>query len=216
VILRRTRPSLGGRLVIVGGQCRKVGKSALIADLIRAFPDTSWTAVKITPYTDSGCPVNGGSCACATFEHTFALHEENDRAGTADTSRFLAAGAKKALWLQTKAGRLPDALQALVAALEGSGSVIMESDAVVKIWRPDLFFMVLDPRKFDFKQSARGSVQLADAFVFRSPFFDNPGRRDWIAPDHGAPKFLQPLGHPLPAGLQTFFMHPFGRRRHLR
>ncbi len=216
MILRRTRPFFGGRLVIVGGQCRKVGKSALIVDLIRAFPDASWTAVKITPYAESGCPVNGASCACATFEHSFAIHKENDPAGTADTSRFLAAGAKKALWLQTKAGRLQDALPALEAELEASGSVIMESDAVVKFWRPDLFLMVLDPRKADFKQSARGTAQLADAFVFRSPFFGSAGRGNWSALDHGTRKFLQPLGHPLPAGLQTFVKQPFGRRRHQR
>jgi hypothetical protein len=216
MILRRTRPPLGGRLVVVGGQCRKVGKSALVVDLIRASPDTSWTAVKITPYAESGCPVNGARCACATFEHTFAIHKEKDCAGRTDTSRFLSAGAKRALWVQSKAGRLTDALPALAAALEGASGVIVESDAVVNIWEPDLFLMVLDARKADFKRSARRSVKWADAFVLRSPFFSNLATRDGVLPNHGIPTFLQPMGRSLPSGLQKFLRQPFGKVRHRR
>ena len=78
----RTPPPFRGFLLAVGGQCRKVGKSTLVADIIQAFPNRHWTAVKITPYAESGCPVNGPSCNCSPEEHAYAIHEETSRAAT--------------------------------------------------------------------------------------------------------------------------------------
>ncbi len=74
-----------GFLLAVGGQCRKVGKSTLVADIIRAFPDWHWTAVKITPYAESGCPIKGSSCNCPPEEHSYAIREETCRLGNSDS-----------------------------------------------------------------------------------------------------------------------------------
>ena len=89
-------------LVVVGGHSRNVGKTSVVAGLIAALPERDWTAVKITQYGHGVCSVNGESCGCAVDEHTFALTEERDRAGKGDTSRFLAAGARRSLWVRTK------------------------------------------------------------------------------------------------------------------
>jgi hypothetical protein len=214
MIWRRIHPRVGRLLVIVGGQCRKVGKSALVADLIRAFPERRWTAVKITPYAEDGCPVKGARCKCASFEHLAAIREEKDQGGRSDTARFLAAGAKKALWVQTKAGRLGDALSELEKALAGAAGVMIESDALVKFWRPDLFMMVLDPRRADFKSSARAAAQFANGFVLRSPDFCDEQTRN--AAGDPRPRFLHPLGHSLPARMQSFVRQHFRAPRHLK
>jgi len=214
MIWQRVRPSAGRLMVIVGGQCRKVGKSALVVDLIRAFPERRWTAVKITPYTEDGCPVEGARCKCASFEHLVAIRKEKNRGGETDTARFLAAGAKRALWVQTKRGRLSDALAQLEKGLGGGGDVIFESDALVKFWRPELFLMVLDPRKADFKASARAAERFADAFVLRSPDFRvGKGRR---APWDTRPRFLHPMGYSLPARMQNFVRQHFHLPGHLK
>jgi len=203
-----------GRLFVVGGQCRKVGKSSLVADLIRMLPDGRWTAVKITPYAESGCPLNGASCGCAPFEHTFAIREEESRVTRGDTARYLGAGAEKAIWVQTKKGRLSEALAVLALRLAGAENVIIESDAIVRYWQPDLFLMVLDPRKADFKSSARHALVFADAFVFRSPY---EGQEEGVAREltrNGKRKFLQPVGYDLPASMQTFVRQRFALPRH--
>ena len=198
-----TPPPFRGFLLSVGGQCRKVGKSALVADIIQAFPDRSWTAVKITPYAESGCPVNGPSCNCSPQDHPYAIREESSRSGDSDTSRFLASGAHRALWVETKEQRIQDPLPALAAELASADHVVIESDALIRFWAPSLFLMVLDPSNPDFKGSARDNLPLADAFVFRSPFEDSDPRFRALAATP-KPRFLQPLGSPLPLDLGHF------------
>ena len=196
-------PPFPSFLLVVGGQCRKVGKSALVVDTISAFPKRNWTAVKITPYTEAGCPINGRDCGCAAEQHAFAIREEHNRSAMTDTSRFLASGAQRALWVETKEGRLPEALPLLAEHLANAPAVITESDAMVRYWKPSLFLMVLDPANPDFKRSARENLAAADAFVLRSPW--NPhgapmAREVWAQ----KPRFVQPIGTPLPPELRHF------------
>jgi hypothetical protein len=209
--VRPQRHPLSGRLIIVGGQCRKVGKTTLIVDIIRATPALRWTAVKITPHAESLCPLNGPECKCGPTEHTFSICEEVDRSGRSGTSRYLLAGAQRSLWVQTKDDRVRDALGPLAATLNTSENVIVESDALARFWRPFIFLMALDPRMADFKASARDVLPLVDAFVFRSPC---PELGDSSALGESRPRFLQPIGWPLPLDLQAFVMHPFGLSAH--
>jgi hypothetical protein len=215
IVTRRARPPIRGRLIVVAGQCSKVGKTSLAVDLIKAFPKCDWTAVKMTPYTESGCPVNGKKCRCARGEHTFAIQTEKSRRGTSDTSRFLSAGARKAIWVQTKAGCFEDALKPLVSAIADAKDVIIESNAVMKYWQPDLIFLVLDPRIADFKASAHDVLRFADAFVFRSPYPGGSSRNRPAIPKSGRPKFLQAPGDALPLDLHEFVRHRFRTKRHL-
>jgi hypothetical protein len=211
VIARPQKHPLSGRLIVVGGQCRKVGKTTLIVDILKATPDLRWTAVKITPHAESHCPVNGSACDCGPAEHTFSIYEELDRSGRTGTSRYLLAGAQRSLWVQTKDNRVQDVLGPLAETLNESQNVIVESDALVKFWRPAIFLMVLDARMPEFKASARDVLPLADVFVFRSP---SPELTDLSALGEGKPRFLQPIGAPLPLELQAFLMHPFGPPAH--
>ncbi|MGB8524422.1 MAG: hypothetical protein WCD43_15770 [Candidatus Acidiferrales bacterium] len=211
MIARPQKHPLSGRLIVVGGQCRKVGKTTLIEDVIKATPDLRWTAVKITPHAESHCPVNGSDCKCGPAEHTFSIYEELDRSGRTGTSRYLLAGAQRSLWVQTKDNRVQDVLGPVAETLNDSQNVIVESDALVRFWRPATFLMVLDSRMPDFKASARDVLPLADAFVFRSP---SPELTDPSVLGEGRPRFLQPIGKPLPLELHAFLMHPFGLSAH--
>jgi len=73
----------------------------------------------------------------------------------------------------------------------------------MRSWKPALFLMVLDPSNPDFKDSARENLELADAFVFRSPFDDSDPRFQSLAA-LAKPRFLQPIGSPLPPELGQF------------
>jgi hypothetical protein len=108
----------------------------------------------------------------------------------------------RALWAQTKTGRFSDVLMPLAAALEHDRHVIIESNAIGEFWRPDVLLMVLDPANPDFKDSARSLLQLAHGFVFRSPFAQAESAGPVSPHATGKPQFVQPLGQPLPGGVQ--------------
>jgi hypothetical protein len=192
------------RVLVIGGHSRSVGKTSLVVDLIRAFPEAAWTAVKITQYGHGVCSVHGEPCDCTPRDHAVALDEESDRSERTDTSRFLVAGAARSLWLRTPQGELAGGMPLLRDALAGAENVILESNAVLQLLRPDLYMVVLDASQADFKATARRYLDRADAFILRSALTQPP----W--PDvskvllEGCPAFSQPLGQPLPSEIRDF------------
>jgi hypothetical protein len=152
-------------IVVIGGHSRSVGKTSVVAGLISALRECDWTAVKITQYGHGVCSANGEPCDCATADHSWAISEEKDRKGESDTSRFLLAGAARALWVRTEQGRLAEAMPALRKRLDQSRHVIVESNSVLKFLRPDLYLTVLDPATEDFKTSSREFLDRANAVI---------------------------------------------------
>jgi hypothetical protein len=199
------------RTLVVGGHTRNIGKSALVVDIIRTFPEAAWTAVKITQHGHGVCSIDGKDCDCAPVDHSFALDEEQDRSNCTDTSRFLVAGATRSLWVRTRQGCLGEYLPRMWREIGSASNVIMESNSVLEFLRPELYLMVLDPAKADFKESARRFLHLADAFVLRAPCKDAP----WLQANEGPPPvpsfvlegrpcFEQRLGTELPSSLVRF------------
>jgi hypothetical protein len=152
-------------IVIIGGHSRSVGKTSVAAGLIASLPEFDWTAVKITQYGHGICSANGEACDCATVDRCWAILEEHDRSGESDTSRFLLAGARRALWVRTEQGRLDEAMPALRQKLAGARNAILESNSVLKFLQPDLYLTVLDPATSDFKNSAREFLDRASAVI---------------------------------------------------
>jgi hypothetical protein len=152
-------------IVVIGGHSRSVGKTSVVAGLISALREFDWTAVKITQYGHGICSANGEACDCATGDHSWAISEEKDRGGESDTSRFLLAGAARALWMRTEQGRLAEAMPALRRRIELSRNVMLESNSVLKFIRPDLYITVLDPGTEDFKKSAQEFLDRAGAVI---------------------------------------------------
>jgi hypothetical protein len=177
-------------IVVIGGHSRSVGKTSVVSGLISALPEYDWTAVKITQYGHGVCSADGAPCDCATADHTLAISEETDRSGESDTSRFLVAGATRALWVRTEQGRLAEAMPALRRRLEQSPHVIVESNRVLKFMRPDLYLTVLDPATEDFKSSAREFLDRASAVILHE---HSKTRSEWqgvsLKPVAGRPVF---------------------------
>jgi hypothetical protein len=142
-----------------------VGKTSVVAGLIAVLPEFEWTAVKITQYGHGICSANGEPCDCATVDRCWAILEEQDRSGESDTSRFLLAGAHRALWVRTEQGRLAEAMPALRSRIAEARNVILESNSVLKFLEPDLYLTVLDPATADFKASAREFLDRANAVI---------------------------------------------------
>src|SRR6266481_6455762 len=111
-------------ILVIGGHTRSVGKTSVVAGIIAALPGFHWTALKITQYGHGVCSANGAPCDCATADHSWAISEEKDRKGESDTSRFLLAGAARALWVRTEQGKLAEAMPALRKRLDRARHVI--------------------------------------------------------------------------------------------
>lgn len=152
-------------VIVIGGHSRSVGKTSVVAGLISALREFEWTAVKITQYGHGICSANGHACDCATGDHSWAISEETDRSGESDTSRFLIAGAMRAVWVRTEQGKLAEAMPRLRETLARAPQAIIESNSVMKFLRPDLYLTVLDPSVTDFKSSAREFLDRADAVI---------------------------------------------------
>jgi hypothetical protein len=213
------------KLVVVGGQGRKVGKTSVIAGLIRGLNSLAWTAVKIShhggdvdwqdapssedfpgsaapgdeaqrigpaqaaprsglaidlEYHDLSAPVGATRRGAPTpttdpRDHNLPAHldflcsEEKDPKALRDTSRFLAAGARRALWMRARGGRLAQALPALLEALEGDEHVIIESNSILAFLQPTVFLLVIGETGREVKASARQFLGRADTFVTVRP-----------------------------------------------
>lgn len=175
--------------LVIGGHSRSVGKTSVVAGIIRALPEFHWTAAKITQYGHGICGADGEACDCATADHAWAITEERDAAGESDTSRFLAAGAKKVWWVRTQQGRLAEAMPALRERLTGAESVILESNSVLRFLRPDLYLTVLDPATADFKRSAQEFLDRADAVILHETSGGPAWERVSLKPVAGRPVF---------------------------
>lgn len=152
-------------VVVVGGHTRNIGKTSTMAALIHEFAPLGWTAVKITQYGHGVCSHDGHACECAPAEHPFALTEERERQGRSDTSRFLAAGARRSLWLRVRQGQLGLAMEPLRRKLGRARWVVIESNSILEFVDPLLYLVVLDESRPDFKASAGRWLGRAHALI---------------------------------------------------
>src|SRR5260221_5277559 len=163
------------RLIVIGGHTRSIGKTQLVCDLIAALPGANFIAGKITQYGHGVCAQNGEHCGCAPDEHICAFSWEESTTSGTDSARFLSAGAQRAFWLRAKQGCLAEGLAVLRESLNSLGkasaqgplSFIVESNSLLQFLKPSLYLTVLDPRREDFKPTAKAALDRADAFVLR-------------------------------------------------
>lgn len=210
------------RVIVVGGHTRSIGKTELVCDVIRAFPEENWIAGKITQYGHGVCAKNGENCGCAPDEHSYAMSWETDANSGTDSARFLAAGAKRSFWLRTKQGFLAeglpllrDALNSVVTGITASSppppTLIIESNSLLQFVKPSLYFAVMDSSRDDFKDSARAVLDRADALVMHqsveSSAPDTPQSLVWMKLPANllreVPSVSQRPGEPLPFPLQV-------------
>ena len=163
-------------IVVVGGHTRNIGKTSVVAGIIRAFPEMDWTAFKITQFGHGMCSANGEPCDCETAEHTVAVSEERDGSTGTDSARYLEAGARRSFWVRTRMGQLSEAMPRIRKEIAASGNVVIESNSVLRFLRPDVYLSVLDPGTADFKDSARLYLDRADAVLVPEGVI---GRPEW-------------------------------------
>lgn len=181
--------------IVVGGHSRNVGKTSLAAALIRAFKGYQWTAVKISAHRHGLAKseaVFQPSCHCE-------IHEEVNPYGLADSSRFLAAGACRSFWVYVNDNHAEEGLRGLLSFLQEFPYVLVESNRILNVMRPDFCLMVLRPDVGEFKASAQSFLHRADAFIEVNPNAISPVWENALPPH--VPRFLTPSPDMIPIGL---------------
>jgi len=163
-------------IVVVGGHSRNIGKTSVVEGVIRAMPWMHWTALKITQFGHGMCSANGEPCDCETAEHALAVSEERETASGTDSSRYLAAGAVRSLWVRTRTGDMAEAMPRIRSELQRAENAVIESNSIMRFLRPDIYLSVLDPTVEDFKDSARLYLDRADAVLAPEGVL---GRPEW-------------------------------------
>ena len=159
-------------IIVVGGSNRGVGKTALVCGLIAALPEYRWAAVKITthehkqPVSPGRANSGEGSASevshqlrTTLFRHLFekrieetererepqarsSVWEDTVRGENTDTSRYLSAGAARALLVTAADGDLTGPLNQLWPRFGRGTNVIFESNSVVHHVRPDVCLLI--------------------------------------------------------------------------
>ena len=178
------------KTMVVAGQARKVGKTSVLAALIRALRSLGWTAVKISRHRGRIPHLERASQRRVGREPGFLLTEENAVSSTCDTGRFLAAGARRALWLRVRSENFPDGFRALWQAVKKEKWIMIESNSILDHLTPTLCLLVLDNPQRAFKASARKLLPRADA-ILQMERPSGPRRNSMEAPP-GIPVFSVP------------------------
>jgi hypothetical protein len=150
---------------MVGGHTRNIGKTSVVEAIIREMPELNWTAVKVTQFGHGVCSIDGEPCECQTAEHEFSITTERERNSGTDTARFLAAGARRSLWVRVRQGELFKAVPAIRKELQHDGHVIIESNSLRRFITPDVFLQVVQPSNSDLKTSSQTLFDLADGYL---------------------------------------------------
>ncbi len=137
-------------IIVVGGSGRGAGKTALICGLMRALPERSWTAVKITMHAHG---------------HSETVFEETAAGQGTDTARYLVAGARRALLVTADDAALGALVQQVLENQAKPAHVIFESNSVLRCLRPDLCFGVVASPTAESKPSFNLVEQCMDASV---------------------------------------------------
>lgn len=155
-----------GRVIVVGGHSRGVGKTALVVALVEALAPDRVATVKVSQHRHG----------------TFAVvHDDRHAVPTASTGRCLLAGAERAFLCRCPDTELAAADQ-LVAAQAGAGLVtIVESNRMAARLQPTLTCFVVDGANDDWKASSWQVPHVDLVVTAAGPASPAPHVRAWLA-----------------------------------
>lgn len=146
--------------ILVGGQAKNIGKTTLVCNVIAAFPRLCWNAVKITDHRHDAT-----GCKLRIESRSWSIWEQATAAVESDTSRFLRSGAQRAWLVRAEDDALEEAFVSLQKMLPSGINVIVESNRLGRVFDPDLFLLIVDTARPEFKASAQQQLEKVDAIL---------------------------------------------------
>ena len=135
------------KMLLVGSDQRKSGKTTLVCELIKKVSiNHDLVAIKVTMLSENGPNSNHKNTAdrdCCLRERGYCIVEDNESCGQNDTSRFLAAGARRSLWLQVFKKHLLEGFETVLKEIGKDAVIICESTSLRKIVEPGIFIMMV-------------------------------------------------------------------------
>src|SRR5438270_2293725 len=119
-------------LILVGGQTKNIGKTTLICNIITAFRQFRWPAVKLSPHFH-----DPGDCELVAQDSGWSIWQQCSPERVSDTARFLDAGADRALLVQAEEQHLQEACAALKREC-ANANLIVESSSAAEFLDADL------------------------------------------------------------------------------
>jgi hypothetical protein len=127
------------RLLLIAGTGRNSGKTTLACRIITKYSNTqSIVAMKISPHRHN---IEPGGQIWIQNDHICIL-EETDWGTGKDSSRMLAAGAKRSFFISATEDNLASAVQETLKLVSEDAFMICESGGLRKWVEPGLFLMV--------------------------------------------------------------------------
>lgn len=148
-------------ILLVSGSGQNVGKTSFIRRIIAQNAAQKIAAIKITPHFHE--PTSG--LLPLVINANYRIFQETDSTSGKDSSLFFQAGAERVFYIQTTDEYLKEAFNRISEKLVEDQPVIIESAALRKILKPDVYLFI--QKKFeDIKPSAVEMQKLADTIVY--------------------------------------------------
>ena len=156
-------------MLMVGASSKASGKTTFTCSLIEKFSSQhDIVGVKISTIdsvNESHHPDVTGVGKNNLPSRHYYISQEIEKCRHTDTSRMLAAGARKVLWLQALNTYLEEGIRALLDMLGNEAVSICESNRARTIIEPGAFVIIRKSQESIWKPSAREVVEYADMMV---------------------------------------------------
>lgn len=153
-------------IVGVGGLTSEVGKTTLICDLLKAFPD--WEAIKTTRGHYRSCGKDAHACCVSHLlqdEPVVMSGREQTYSPGKDTGRYWEAGAKNVHWVIATDDQVSKGIHEAIQRVRTRG-VFVEGNSFAQYIRPNVFVMSARSDSLKSKPSARLVLDKVSAFYF--------------------------------------------------
>ena len=151
-----------GKILVVGGTGRNLGKTEFICRLLSRFLYSNITVIKIKTLYHGDENFHGKGY---DMKGDYIIREEFDAGGLEDSRRFLAAGAKSVLYIRSRAEKLGKAVQEALSRISINQLIIFESNSIVNVLKPAVYIMLAGPDKDKYKPSSRKLIDQADIII---------------------------------------------------
>ncbi len=151
-------------IVGVGGFTSQVGKTTLMCDLLRAFPD--WEAIKTTRGHYRSCGKDPQACCVSHLledEPVVRSGRELTYDQGKDTGRYWDSGAANVHWLIARDEQVEKGIEIALSRVTAAG-VFVEGNSFTKFVAPDYFVMVARSDDLRIKTTAREARSCVSAF----------------------------------------------------
>jgi Ni2+-binding GTPase involved in maturation of urease and hydrogenase len=140
------------RMLLIGSTAKKAGKTTLACQIIRNLNKLyKITTIKITPIEKA--------------DSFFLINQENNPKGSSDSSRFLAAGAEKAYWMQAEKSFFEEGFNQLLTTIATDAVIICESTSLRQYFKPGLFIIIRTGNSDGYKDSTKRLIEKADCII---------------------------------------------------